>query len=573
MATSLPDASSNLETPGDLNDYSRDSRYGHGKRLIRTAFHVICWIPFIAAAADSWRGSWRAVGDNAHLALVSWSTLSGWIPLVGQPNELPGSPHDLGPLEYWLLAIPLHVDTARGVLWGAILLAILAVSLTVEAGYRVAGEAGGLLASGSVIAAILWYPQFATRPEDNPNFGMIFFIAAVAASLAVLTGHRKWWPVLVVTASVAAQAHLTDAAAAVGLVLVAAVTGLADRFRTKGGYSWLIIGLVAGAACWIAPLEQQFTSPAGTGNLSLLLQGDNEMPRLGFAFAMKALASLATPSPLWWRQNISERHDLYQMLGSQPAALGFAILALTAASLIIAVCWLRSRGLAALAGTSLLVTLSASGSFALIPALVHGRGERQHDLIFVMFTAVVLAWMTMICVTVRAAAELISVRRDRAGATSGQVPGRQRGIRQDKFQLLVRGAAALLLAIPVLTGAAQELMRYAGPGTNSSRVSAVLAMVERTMPRRPVLGLSIYGARKADRFQMSQGLCWALTAQGYHSGIYNPKIARREHREPLTVVTIVLSGRTMAVKTTPISARANGRWHPCPGAPGSRTRK
>src|SRR6266705_316981 len=340
MRTSL------LNAPGTQMVSSDDSHGGLGKRLNRAALHVACWIPFMTTVADSLRGPWRAVGDNAHVALASWNTLSSWIPLVGQPNELPGGPHDLGPLEYSLLTIPVHVDAARGVLWGAVLLAMLAVSLTVEAGYSVRGQTGGLLASGVVIATVLWYPGFATRPEDNPNFGMIFFIATLSVCLAVLSGHRKWWPVLVVTASIGAQAHLTYAAASIGLVLIGVVVGLYDQIRAKGGFSWLIAGLVAGAVCWFAPLEQQCTSPAGKGNMSLLLQADSGVRHVGFAFAMRALASLAAPSQLWWQQRIGQRHDLYQLLGSMPAALWLVILALIAASLVMAVCWLRSRELA-----------------------------------------------------------------------------------------------------------------------------------------------------------------------------------------------------------------------------------
>jgi hypothetical protein len=206
-----------LVAPGTPKADGRERRRDRRSWPIRAAIHLACWIPFVATAADSWRGPWRPVGDNARLALESWNTFSGWIPLVGQPNELPGAPHDLGPMQYWLLALPVHADAARGVLWGAVLLALLAVSLTVEAGYSVLGEKGAVLAGGVVIAIVTWFPGFATRPEDNPNFGMIFFIATLSVGLAILAGHRTWWPVLVVTASVAAQAHLTYAAD--GLVL------------------------------------------------------------------------------------------------------------------------------------------------------------------------------------------------------------------------------------------------------------------------------------------------------------------------------------------------------------------
>jgi hypothetical protein len=169
------------------------------KRSIRAAAHVACWVPFIACAADSWRGPWRAVGDGAKITITSWSTFSARFPLIGKSNELPHSPHYLGPLQFWLLAVPVHADTDRGVLWGAALLAMLAASLTVEAAYSVRGETGGLLASGVIIITVAWFPGFAAWPFDNPNYGMMYFLAAISSCLAVLAGHRNWWPVLVVT--------------------------------------------------------------------------------------------------------------------------------------------------------------------------------------------------------------------------------------------------------------------------------------------------------------------------------------------------------------------------------------
>jgi hypothetical protein len=547
----------NADSAGEI----RRARLISATRLLRAAVHVACWVPFLTTVADSWRGPWRAVGDNAHLALESWDTLSGWIPTIGQANELPGAPHDLGPMQYWLLTIPVHADLARGVLWGAVLLALLAVSLTVEAGYSVLGETGGLAACAVVIAIVTWFPGFATRPEDNPNFGLIFFIPTLAACLAVLSGHRKWWPVLVVTASIAAQAHLTFAAASVGLVLMAGFTALADVFRAKEGYSWLIAGLIAGAACWIAPLVQQFSSPAGKGNMWLLLHAERGGGHVGFDFAMKALASLAAPSQLWWQQNIGQRPDLFQVLGSGSATLGVVILVITAACLVMAVCWLGSRELAGLAAISLLVCITASADFALIPVGSHGLAGQQHDLVFIMFVAVVLAWLTVTCAAVLAVVKLITDRRARKGATGGRATAVQEHAHQRRIPLPIRAAAAVLLVTIALLGAAQQAADYAGAGTNSMRVGAALAVIERSLPTRAAFALSVSALREADRYQVLSGLCWALTAAGYRPDTYHPGMPRGDKRT-LPETTVVIRARTLAVRTTRIR-KSRGGWFSC----------
>ena len=556
---------------------ARLARLISAKRVIRAALHMACWAPFVTSAANSWRGPWRAVGDGARLALVSWDTLSGSVPLVGRTNELPHAPHDLGPMQYWLLSIPVHADLARGVFWGAVLLVMVATSLAVEAAYSVRGELGGLLAATLVIGLVLWFPTFASYPFDNPNFGTMYFVAAISACLAVLSGHRKWWPVLVITASIAAQAYLTFAAAAVVLVLVALVTGLADEFRAKGRYSWLIAGLVAGAACWIAPLDQQLTSPAGQGNMSLLLHQDAGR-HVGVAFAMRVLSSLAAPSPLWWKQDIGQRNGLYQVLGSKPAAFGFVILAVTAASLVVAVFWLRSRELAGLAAVSLLVSVTSVATFSRIPAQspalgltaeqLHGHHLAVHlggddvPLIFVIFVAVLVAWLTVICAAMPAVLKLTGGRRGRPGVGRERAPGGQQRLVGYSIPLPVRVMTALLIVTAALAGAAELAEDYTGAGTNNARVIAALAMIERASPRQAVIALSVSAARRPDRYQVIQGLCWALTADGYRPYTYQPVFPPSTRDGTLPEATVLIRGRKTTVMTrrTP---RKNQRWHTC----------
>jgi hypothetical protein len=135
-----------------------------------------------------------------------------------------------------------------------------AASLAIEAAWSVTGEAGGLLGSAMILAMIAWTPSVAIKPYWNPWFGAMFLLAAVAASWAATSGKRRWWPVRVVTASVAARAHLMFALASAALTLAAFIVCLADVRRDKSaGYGWAIAGLIAGMVCWSGPLIQQIT--------------------------------------------------------------------------------------------------------------------------------------------------------------------------------------------------------------------------------------------------------------------------------------------------------------------------
>ena len=237
--------------------------------MLRAVAHLAAWLPFVLGPAGLIRGGWRPVGDEAAIALRSWNLLTAQGPMVGQATRLAHGVFDPGPLEYWLLAIPVHLDTTHGVLWGAALFCLVACSLAVEAAWSVLGAAGGLCASGLIVGLMLWIPGIAVTPSWNPWFGMVFFIAALAAAWAVMSGHRGWWPALVITASIAAQAHLMFTVPSGVLAILALIVGLADSIRGRLGYWWALAGLLAGAACWSAPLIQQFTSP--DGNLGLLL--------------------------------------------------------------------------------------------------------------------------------------------------------------------------------------------------------------------------------------------------------------------------------------------------------------
>src|SRR5882762_6888932 len=88
---------------------------------LRAVAHLGAWLPFILGPARLIQHGWRPVGDEAAIALRSWNSLTAHGPMVGQATRLAHGGFDPGPLEYWLLAIPVHIDTVRGVLWGAVI--------------------------------------------------------------------------------------------------------------------------------------------------------------------------------------------------------------------------------------------------------------------------------------------------------------------------------------------------------------------------------------------------------------------------------------------------------------------
>src|SRR5258707_3122633 len=186
----------------------------------RAAAHLAAWAPLLYGLAKSLADGWVTTWDTSVIALRSWDVLTNHGPLVGQATRLGSGVFDLGPIEYWLLTLPVHLDAAHGVLWGATLWCMVAASLTVEAAWAVGGVFAALAGGAVVLGVTWWIPALTVVPCWNPWLGLMFFIAALAAGWAVMSGHRGWWAAAVVSASIAAQSHLMFAiAAGAGVVL------------------------------------------------------------------------------------------------------------------------------------------------------------------------------------------------------------------------------------------------------------------------------------------------------------------------------------------------------------------
>jgi hypothetical protein len=355
---------------------------------------VACWLPFIIAPVRLVQHGWQPIGDEAAIALRSWNALTNHGPLVGQATRLAHGVFDPGPLEYWLLSIPVHLNPVYGVLWGGAFWCAVACSLVVEAAWAVRGEIAGLAASGLILVLLLWMPAVALPASWNPWFGMMFFLAALAAAWAVIAGHRRWWPVLVITASVAAQAHLMFTLGSAALVLLALIVGLADAIRARAGYWWVLIGLLAGAGCWSAPAFQQFFMP--DGNIAALINSTGSSDngaRTGASFGLKALTSAIQPIPLWWK-SAQQPLVIFDQISTRSSGYAVAALILLAVVGIAAIWPLRCRWLAALAAVTLLLSLAALATYSSVP--VHYTSLHTLNYLIVMvFPVGALSWLVI----------------------------------------------------------------------------------------------------------------------------------------------------------------------------------
>ena len=524
--------------------------------LLRVIAHVAAWLPFVTGSVRLIRDGWFPLGDNAAIALRSWNSLTAHGPLVGQATRLAHGVFDPGPLEYWLLAIPVHISPAHGILWGATICCMAAVSVAIEAAWAAGGELAGLAASALTIGMVLWLPAIAVPPSWNPSFGAIFFLAALAAAWAVLCGHRGWWRALVVTASIASQAHLMFALASVTLVLLTLVVGVIDTVRSKparatAGYRWVIIGVLLGVACWIGPFIQQFTSR--DGNLSKLIANSESGlgPRTGWVFAVKAISAAVQPVPLWWKSSLSAGRIASEISAHSPWPGVIALLILVVA-IAAALGPLRSRRLAALAAVTLVLSLGALVTYSSIPVRPTTLLTLAY-LIMLILPIGVGCWLvtgTLIVLTVRWAQ---SRARARDGAAApGWLPPRWATGAVIAGAVVVAALAAL--SLPRQSGAVRYVMQ--DPALAVTRTAA--SEIEHKLPGQHV-ALIVQDEEENLDGRVTVSLTWALTPSGFHAEVTKTKLARElgssyvYHGRAMKLVTVVIRDGHVTVHVTKAS--------------------
>jgi hypothetical protein len=520
---------------------------------LRAGAHVLAWLPFVFAVARSVASGWRPVSDNAAIALRSWDVLTAHAPLVGQATRLAGNVYDPGPLQYWLLTLPVHADPLHGVLWGAALWCMVAASLAIEGAWAAAGRLGGLLATAIVLGALAWIPAITLLPCWNPWFGLMFFLAAFAAGAATLSGHHRWWPVVVIAGSIAAQAHLMFTVAAVVLVVLCLAAGLAETYRAKARYTWAVVGLVAALACWSAPLIQQFASR--TGNLAALASGRGAPgPHGGLAFGLKALAASVQPPPFWWRPLTS----LVKLgvIDERTVPAGAGVLALAVVALAVAVYPLPSRRAIALAALSLTAAATAAYTYAQIPArtirMTTSDLSNLRYLMAPMYVVGVLVWLTtgtILVLSGRPAVQQLKSRDMSRGSHTASAALHVGGVRRAVPAMTMAAVAVIGLAALVAT----EIGSAAISQTWAMRaVTTAVQRIEPSVSRRQ-LTLSVLAATNPERRQVTFGLVYALHTLGY-----GPEISQRWwasqlgypylfRGRPMTHVKVLIRGGGLSV--------------------------
>ena len=111
---------------------------------MRVVCHLAAEVPILVVAAVEMARGWRPLFDDATIAWRSWDVFSPHTPLVGHMTTSKELAYALGPLENWLLAVPVRLDSGQGALWGSALACVVAGVLVIEAARSTGGWPGGV---------------------------------------------------------------------------------------------------------------------------------------------------------------------------------------------------------------------------------------------------------------------------------------------------------------------------------------------------------------------------------------------------------------------------------------------
>ncbi len=485
----------------------RRSRY---QQLLRVSTHVTIWVLVLAPVVIEIHRGWRAIQDNATISIRSYQVLSLHPPLLGQFSTLSRDTghflYDPGPLQYWLLAIPVHLSPSNGALWGAAILIGLALSLSVEGLWRSGNRwACGIVGLATFGIACL-VPVVLAAPSWNPYLGFCFMLASIALAWVVASGSLGWWPWLVATASVAIQAEVFFFFFALGLIIGAPVIAMTARKPER--WEWLDWGIAVGFVCWLPTLIQEATG--NPRNLSSILQLKDGAD-FGISFGLKNLAFAGSPTPIWLRGDPGL--GFFGLVATQSATTGLFVLLMCL--LVLVVAWRTGhKRLAAAAGLGMILCLATVVTFARTPTSV---GLSLWYLDRILWPVGILLWIIAIWALVeivRSVAQhpLFSVHRDFGPTVRRVTTGWFIGI----VGLFVVALGVFVFAVPELNTAASAQV-----DSNEIRLARTIALaVEKATPRGPVsLTITPGKLQWFTEYDVVQGAAWQLTANGWQPGL------------------------------------------------------
>ena len=227
-------------------------------------------MPVIVATVKAVRDGWVPTADQAIIATRSYDVFTSHTPLVGQysyAGHVTGQlTHSLGPMLYWLLAIPAHFGSAASITETMAAVNVLSIVGVVALARRRGGVV--LMFAAAIAVALMCQSLAGELLHDiwNPDAGLFPFTLLIFLCWSLACGEHRLLPLTVLVASFVLQCQLAFVPPVLGLLAVGLI-GLgvsrrssAARRRADGGLErrgalpWALAALAVMAVCWTPPV-------------------------------------------------------------------------------------------------------------------------------------------------------------------------------------------------------------------------------------------------------------------------------------------------------------------------------
>lgn len=327
-------------------------------------------IPVIVATVRALQAHWVPIADRGIIATRAHDVFTAHMPLVGQytlAGEVTGHvTHSLGPMLFWLLAIPAYYGSTVGMTLTMCTLNTLSIIGCVALARRHGGRV--LMLMTALAIALMCQSLAAETFHDiwNPSAALFPFTLLIFLCWSLACGSYRLVPLTLVVASFVVQAHLTylpPTLALLALGLGGLATGAllhhrrgSPRIRRRRALAWTLVSLLAVGACWSATVVGQLTERPGNVT-SVVEAATQHKATLGGTVGWNAVVR-AVGLPPWWLITPKSRWQRKYEVRSKPSRLasGSCIVLLAMLAVVCAAALVRRRrALAALALTGLVL--------------------------------------------------------------------------------------------------------------------------------------------------------------------------------------------------------------------------
>jgi hypothetical protein len=332
---------------------------------LSAACALLACVPVLVSVVRAIAADWIPVGDRAIIAARAYDVFSAHPPLLGQYSAVSGAlanqTHSLGPMLYWVLAIPAHLFGAWAFSVSMGLLSALCITGAVVLAHRRGGAPLMVATALALLLVTASLPAEVLHDSWNPSAGVLPLALLLFLGWSLACGEIGLLPLAALVASFVVQCHLTFVPPTLGILAVAAA-GLTARGAWRRRPA---LGAAAVAAvCWVLPaVDQVIHSP---GNfLTVLRSIGNQGPTLGVSAGWRAVTHAIGVPPWWLRARGSVGDRLFDLFHSAPA-LGTltAVLVLAGLTGLIVAATRQRRGEVLAAAAIALLVVLALGSVA-----------------------------------------------------------------------------------------------------------------------------------------------------------------------------------------------------------------